>query len=200
MKVVCLSSGGLDSSVLMLMLQKMKYEIFPLHIDYGQNASIMEQKSLHKVCKFLKLKPKVLNISDVGTISTGITSQSQLTTENPIFPARNLMLLSIATAYALSKSILTISIGSTSNALFPDQRKSFMKKAELLLNSATGNHVKILTPLIDLNKREVVSLAKKHNFPLTMTYSCHVGKTKQCGICLNCKERTIAIQQEFNEY
>lgn len=197
MKVVCLASGGLDSSVLMMMLQKMKHEILPLHIDYGQNSSVMERRALKKVCRLLKIKPMIINASEVGKITTGITSQSKLTMENPLFPARNLMLLSIAAAYAISKSVFTISIGSTDNSIFPDQHERFMKKTEQLLNIATGTHLKILTPLIRLNKREVISLAKKHTFPLEITYSCHVGKQKPCGKCLNCKERILAMKLEF---
>lgn len=196
MKVVCLASGGIDSSVLIMMLKKMQYEIHPLHIDYGQNAAKMELRSVTKICKFLRIKPQIIKIPQIGKISSGITSQSKLTMENPFFPARNLLLLSIAAAYAISKSIITISIGSTANAIFPDQHKRFMRKTEELLNIALGTRVKILTPLIELNKREIVSLAKKHSFPLDLTYSCHLGKQKQCGRCLNCKERKVAITLE----
>jgi len=198
MKVVCLASGGIDSSVLMMMLQKMKYEIYPLHIDYGQNAAKMELMSVRKICKFLRIRPVVIKIPQIGEISSGITSQSKLTMENPFFPARNLLFLSIATAYAISKSVVTISIGSTANAIFPDQHKKFIRKAEELLNIALGTRIKILTPLIELNKREIVGLAKKYNFPLSFTYSCHLGKHKPCLRCINCKERETAISLEYD--
>lgn len=197
MKVVCLSSGGIDSSVLMMMLQKMNHEIFPLYLDYGQNAAIMEKYAVKKICNFLHLTPMMIKIPEIGKISTGITSQSKLTMENPFFPARNLLFLSIASAYAISKSIIAISIGSTSNSIFPDQRKKFMKKAEDLLSTAMGTKIKIVTPLIELNKREVVKLAKKYRFPLHFTYSCHLGRKHSCGKCLNCKERDLAISLEY---
>ena len=45
MKVVCLVSGGLDSSSMMLLLKKYGYEIYPLHINYGHRAEEKEWNS-----------------------------------------------------------------------------------------------------------------------------------------------------------
>jgi 7-cyano-7-deazaguanine synthase len=192
MKVVCLASGGIDSSVLMLMLKQMGHEVFPLHINYGQKAATMERNAFCKVCEFLEVKPEVIDISDIGKISVGLTNPDLSHNDNPLFPARNLLLLTIGAAYAHAKSIKVVSIGSLSNSIFPDQTKEFMKSAEATLNISIQEQIKILTPLIDLNKREVVDLARKYNFPLEITYSCHVGLPNPCGKCMSCKERQAA--------
>ncbi|MDE1863001.1 MAG: 7-cyano-7-deazaguanine synthase [Thaumarchaeota archaeon] len=189
MKVICLASGGIDSSVLMLMLKRMRHEVFPLHINYGQKAAMMEQKSFYKICEFLKIKPEVIDISNIGKLSIGLTKPDLSYSDSPFFPARNLLLLTIASIYAHTKSIKVISIGSLSNSIFPDQTKEFMKSSETTLNIAIQEQIKILTPLIDLNKREVIELARKYNFPLEITYSCHIGSPDPCGKCMSCKER-----------
>jgi len=192
MKVVCLASGGIDSSVLMLMLKNMGHEVFPLHVNYGQKSASMELGSFHKVCGFLEIKPKVIDIPGIGELSIGMTKTDFSYTDNPLFPARNLLLLTIAAAYAYTKSIKVISIGSLSNSTFPDQTKEFMKNSETTLNTAIQGQLKILTPLIDLNKREVVDLARKYYLPLEITYSCYIGSSNPCGKCMGCKEREAA--------
>jgi len=192
MKVVCLASGGIDSSVLMLMLKNMGHEVFPLHVNYGQKAAMMELKSFSKVCEFLEIKPEVIDISGIGKLSIGMTKPDLSYNDNPLFPARNLLLLTVGAVYAYTKSITVISIGSLSNSTFPDQTKEFMKNSETTLNIAIQEQIKILTPLIDLNKREVVDLARKYNFPLEITYSCYIGLSNPCGKCMSCKEREAA--------
>lgn len=192
MKVVCLASGGIDSSVLMRMLKQMGHEIFPLHINYGQKAAEMERNAFCKVCEFLEVKPEVFDIPDIGKTSVGLTNPKLSHEDNPLFPARNLLLLTVAASYALAKSIKVVSIGSLANSIFPDQTKEFIKNAEATLNVATQDRIKILTPLIDLNKREVIDLARKYEFPLGITYSCYLGLKNPCGKCMSCKEREAA--------
>ncbi|HXG74086.1 MAG TPA: 7-cyano-7-deazaguanine synthase [Candidatus Nitrosotenuis sp.] len=192
MKVVCLASGGIDSSVLMLMLKQMEHEVLPIHINYGQKAAEMERNAFYKVCEFLRIKPEIIDITDIGKISVGLTNPNLTHNDNPLFPARNLLLLTVAASYAIAKSVKVISIGSLANSIFPDQTKEFVKNAESTLGVATQEQIKILTPLIDLNKREVVELARKYDFPLGITYSCHLGLPSPCGKCMSCKEREVA--------
>jgi len=189
MRIVCLASGGIDSSVLMLMLKNMNHEVFPLFVNYGQKAEKIEYVHFHKVCKFLKLEPEIIDVSGLGKLSIGLTNQNLLFSDDPFFPARNLLLLTIGLQHAYTKSIRVVSIGSLGNSVFPDQTKQFLSGAEIALNSSVREPIKILSPLIDLNKREVVELAKKYGLPLELTYSCHIGTLQPCGQCMGCKER-----------
>lgn len=190
MKVVCLASGGIDSSVLMFMLQKANHEVLPIHVNYGQKAEKMELQSATKVCEFLKLPLEVCNISGSGMmITSGLTNPSISASINPFFPARNLLFLTIAASYAYTKSIRVVSIGILANPTFPDQTIEFIKNSETTLSEAVGTTMKILVPFITLNKYEVVELAKKYNFPLGMTYSCYEGSEQPCNSCSSCTER-----------
>ena len=189
MKVVCLASGGIDSSVLMFMLKKSNHEVFPLHVNYGQKAEKMELKSAQEVCKILNLSLEVMNIPGLGIILSGLTNSQISATENPLFPARNLLLLTIGASYAFTKSIRVISIGLLTNPTFPDQTIKFVKSSETSISDAVGTSMKLLVPFIELNKREVVSLARKYDFPLALTYSCYEGSEHPCGRCVSCQER-----------
>ena len=192
MKIVCLASGGADSSILMFLLQKKGHDILPLHINYGQKSEKLELEAYNKVCAFLNLKPAVIDAKGLKKIESGLTTSTLSPIENPFFPGRNLLFLVIGSSYAFSKSIKTISVGFLDNSEFPDQNKEFVKKTEDLLKISLNYGVTILTPLINLDKKEVLNLAKKYSFPLDLTYSCYLGINPPCGRCHACKDIIMA--------
>ena len=189
MKVLCLSSGGIDSSLMTIMLQKESHQVFPLYINYGHKSARMELKSLQKVLRLFNLKPEIIDLQDISKISSGLTNLSISAIKEPFLPSRNLILLSIASAYAYSKDIRIIAMGLLDNTIFPDQTKEFVLRAESAISQSLGKSFKILTPMIDLDKKEIINLAKKYDFPLEMTYSCYVGNDIPCGKCMACIER-----------
>jgi 7-cyano-7-deazaguanine synthase len=78
------------------------------------------------------------------------------------------------------------------NPIFPDQTSDFLKKAESCISAALGVEMKLLTPLIALDKRDTLRLAAKHGLPIELTYFCHAGGEAPCGKCISCKERKFA--------
>ena len=193
MKVVCLASGGIDSTIILFMLKKENHKIFPLYIDYGHKSASMEKKSLEKICEQLTVKLKFFELKDLSSIYSGLTDPAISPLENPYFPNRNLLFLTIASAYAYQNSIKIISIGLIDNVIFPDQTKKFVKGAKESISTSLGYNIKILAPLMELDKREVIGLAKLHQIPLKLTYSCYVGNKEHCGKCKACQERDLAI-------
>ena len=194
MKIVCLLSGGIDSVVLLFRLKKSGHDLIPLFINYGQKSLIKELESATIACNMLDLSLEEIDISDLSSIPSGLTNGEYSPIDFPVFPARNMILLSIAASFASSKSIQVIGIGILNDSTFPDQTKSFLNAAENALAMSIDSNLKILTPLSDLNKLEVVRLAKENNIPLDFTYSCYFGSDKPCGKCLSCKDR----QQVFD--
>jgi len=189
MKIVCLISGGVDSTVLLFRLHKEGHDIIPLHINYGQKSAKPELESVHKVCDLLQLEPQIIDLNGLKIIRSGLTDPKLSHISNPVFPGRNLLFLTIAASFANSNSIDVIAMGILGHTFFPDQTKEFVKKAELTISSALGNRINILTPFIELNKLEVIRIGKKYNIPLDITYSCYAGTKPPCGECLSCKDR-----------
>lgn len=194
MKIVCLISGGIDSTTLLFKLVKNNHKVFPLYVNYGHKSAKQELCAAKKACKLLKLKLNHIDISGLSLISSGLTDNKISFIKYPVFPNRNIILLSIASAFASNYSCNVIAIGLTAGSDFADQTKKFVKNTESVLSF--GTKTIILTPLIELNKLEVVRLANDNNIPLYFTYSCYGGAPKTCGKCLGCRDRKNTFSLE----
>jgi 7-cyano-7-deazaguanine synthase len=49
--------------------------------------------------------------------------------------------------------------------------------------------IKLMTPLIDLSKAEIVGLGTELKAPLEHTWSCYQNEGEACGICDSCALR-----------
>jgi len=200
MAVVTLVSGGIDSLVMCKMLKNEEEKQYPIFIDYGQLANEKEWISCKKVFKKSNLpEPERIDLSGYGkAIKSGITDERRDIYTDAFLPGRNLMFLVIASAYAYQNGIKNIAIGllSERNHLFSDQTEEFLVNANFAINSALGDYITILTPLINFNKGEVIELAKRYKLPIDETYSCHSGKEVYCGKCIACKEIIAAIGKQ----
>ncbi|MDG6998197.1 MAG: 7-cyano-7-deazaguanine synthase [Nitrososphaerota archaeon] len=192
MKVVVLSSGGLDSSLTMLLLRKEGHDVYPIHVNYGHLAEEREWLSCQRICDYLGLKPVRVGITGTEIIPSGLVHSSLDIEKDAFFPNRNLIFAVLGASYAYSVDCKVVALGILANPIFPDQTVDFFKRAEDSISAALGTQLKIMTPLISLDKREVLKLAKKHSLPFELTYFCHSGKDPPCGICISCKERIAA--------
>jgi len=199
-RVVALSSGGIDSSIMINLLKEEDYLLFPLFIDYGQLASSAEWEACQKICKYLSLKPERMDISGFGNlIPSGLTSRSLDVEKEAFLPTRNLLFLTLGAAYGYVKSAYVVAIGLISDPIFPDQTAEFIQEAQRTISKALGVNISILAPLLSLNKFDTLRLARKYGLPLEYTYSCHSGTEEPCGRCISCRER-IAAEEGLEGY
>jgi 7-cyano-7-deazaguanine synthase len=193
LKAVVLSSGGLDSSLLMLLLKKEGYEVHPVHINYGHLAEEKEWASCQRVAKHLGITaPIKMDVTGMALLPSGLVNSSLHIEKNAFLPTRNLLFAVMGSAYAYSICSDIVAMGILANPLFPDQSKDFLDVAQNCISMALGRKVKLLTPFITLDKREIIQLAAKHSLPFEITYYCHAGTEQPCGICISCKERIAA--------
>ena len=193
MRIVVLASGGVDSSVMMYLLKKEGHDLFPLFIDYGQLARDKEWVACQKVCRFLGLEPCRIDVSGFGKIiPSGITNRDLDIEKDAFLPSRNLFFLTIGAAYGYVNSVYVIAIGLLSNPIFPDQTVEFIQKAQECISVALGVDIKILAPLISLNKFDTLGLARKYKLPIDLMYYCHSGNEEPCGRCISCREHMAA--------
>jgi len=193
MRVVALSSGGVDSSVTMLLLKKRNCSIFPLFVNYGQLSAEHEWNACQRTCEFVGLKPERMDVQGFGKlIPSGITSRDCDVEQEAFLPTRNLLFLTLGAAYGYTKAAHVIAIGLLSNPIFPDQTSDFVQDAQKTISKALGIDITILAPLISLDKSDTLRLARKYGLPIEYTYSCHSGGEKPCGRCISCKERIAA--------
>jgi 7-cyano-7-deazaguanine synthase len=193
LRIVVLSSGGIDSSVVMQLLQEKGHKIFPLFVDYGQLAANQEWSACQKVSNYLNLQAERIDAHDFGRIvPSGLTDDTLDIERNAFTPTRNLLFLTLGAAYGYDKAAFTVATGILTNPIFPDQTKEFLAETQKTLSLSLKTNITILAPLVDLNKCDSLLLARKHKLPIDLTYYCHTGAEKPCGKCISCKERIAA--------
>ena len=194
MEAVCLVSGGIDSTFLLRRLAQLKYTLNPLFFNYGHNACKIERKTVSDICNGLNLSLEELDISDISRTRSGLTNLSISRTKDAYFPGRNLLFLTIACTYAVKNNIEVVAMGLVGGTSFPDQSVEFVKMATMAITKGLAKKIVILTPLIELNKLEVVRLAAKFSVTIGDTYSCYSGDEKPCNKCDSCMERNQILK------
>jgi 7-cyano-7-deazaguanine synthase len=199
-RVVVMSSGGVDSSVTMLLLKRDGHEVFPMHVNYGHFAEDREWSSCQRVCDYLSVnKPVKIDVKGLEVIPSSLVKEGLDIEKDAFLPTRNLLFVVLGSAYAFSIKCNVVALGILAQPIFPDQKAEFFQSAETCISLALGRLVKVLTPLIELDKRETLKLAKELGMPLNITYYCHAGTENPCGRCISCKERIAAEEYLLKE-
>ncbi len=194
MKIVVLASGGLDSSVLLSLLKRERLDVLPVHVDYGQLAEKQEWSSLRRFCREAKL-PNPIRVDATGLrkVPSGLTRKGGRWAADPFFPARNLVLVSIGGAIGYPAGARSVALGLVANALYPDQTKDFISRAQDSLSEGLGGKMVVTAPLLSLSKAEVVALGLSLRAPIEETYSCQRGERRPCNRCSSCRDRAHAV-------
>jgi 7-cyano-7-deazaguanine synthase len=114
-------------------------------------------------------------------------------------PARNMIFYSIAAHYAEYLGIKWIIGGHNMHDVkfFKDASKGYIEKINLLFQEGClmcdGQPYRIVLPLAEMGRREIVQLAIKLELPVELTWSCHKEGDMHCGQCYACKQRLEAF-------
>jgi len=190
MSIVTLVSGGLDSTLVARLAKEEGVRQHPLFIDYGQRSRECELAACEHAMAALGIDPpRIANLSGYGAlIRSGLTDTSLHVLNDAFTPGRNMLFLLTAAAYAYQVVADAVSIGllHEDTSLFPDQTSDFLREAEGLIARCMGRRIKVLAPLAQFHKQDVVALARAKG--ITHTYSCHLGGIEPCGACIACNE------------
>lgn len=201
---VVLMSGGMDSAVSAAIAKKDGWDIAALHTTYGQKTTDKELKCFNLLCDHISAVSKlVVNIGHLKAIGgSSLTDENiQVSDHNPEYndiprsyvPFRNGNLLAIAASWAEILNAEAIYIGAMEedSSGYPDCRESFIRAFEIAINQGTKpeTKIKIITPLLHLEKSEVVKLGLELNVPFEHTWSCYKKNDEACGICDSCTLR-----------
>lgn len=195
---IILLSGGLDSLV-SLGLIKEKYNIeLAITFDYGQKSAQYEIDASKNICKFYNLEHKVIVLDWLKLIThTSLVTDAKLpagidnpeeSAKNVWVPNRNGLFLNIAGAYADGEDYDYIIIGANKEEAktFPDNTKEFIDSVNKEFQYSTRKKPKVIAPLINYNKNDIVKIALEQKIPLQLVRSCYAGGKKHCGICESC--------------
>lgn len=201
-----LASGGMDSTVLAYKLAKERKKVIVLFIDYGQHCRDKEYRTLLKVIppEYIN-NVRVIRIGDVYKESNSRMIieanlwEDSVVAEDMYLPYRNILFLSLASAYAQSmeiKDVFTAFINSN-HAKEIDCSMDFFTKLESLLLEFGSTRINM--PFRNMTKTEVAKLGLELGAPIEMTYSCQVNAHMPCGACPNCVDRIVAINNILKE-
>lgn len=206
-KAVVLLSGGLDSTTALYWARARGWSAVALAVRYGQRH-VREISAAREVARRagVPLHEVALALPWLGVSS--LTNKSLRIPRTPLakigrggipstyVPGRNTVFLALATSLADAVGAEAIVIGA--NALdysgYPDCRPPFLsafsKVARLgTKRGAENKPLKVLAPLLRLDKKGIVRLAKKVGAPLELTWSCYAGGARPCGTCDSCQLR-----------
>lgn len=213
-KSIILLSGGLDSLVsLGLKKEELNVEL-AITFNYGQKSAQKEINASEKICNYYGIKHEVINLDWLKRITqTTLVADKEVPTgkelENPEnsaksvwVPNRNGLFLNIAGSFADSLGYNYILIGANKEEgqTFPDNTQEFINSVNAEFQYSTMAKPKVIAPLINYNKNDIVMLALKNKIPLELTMSCYNGGDKHCGICESCTRLKHALSANGDTY
>ncbi len=222
---IILCSGGLDSVTLAYYVKKHEApeKMILLFFDYGQRSLKEELFCVKKVAKVLHAEVKVIDLPWLAKISTALLNSNKKAPEVSLkdlenvekerevgklwwVPCRNALFVVAGLAHAESlflkekkKYHVYLGIRSEGQVSYKDSSPAFLDAVNHLARECTQHgDYKILAPLMQYDKDEIVSLAQQLHVPMEFTVSCYVAKgikkvPVQCGVCPNCRQRQAAF-------
>ncbi len=212
-KAVVLLSGGLDSAVGLWWAKKKGWQCHALSFDYGQRHK-REMKSAAALARRARVPLSTVKFSLPWGGSSLTSSKTKLPKHklssigrgkipSTYVPARNTLFLSFGLSWADQMDAEAIVIGA--NALdysgYPDCRPNYLRAYEKMgrygtrMGAEKKKAIKILAPLVRLNKAQIIELGRKLGAPLEITWSCYQGGARPCGTCDSCQLRDKGFRE-----
>lgn len=206
MKTILIYSGGLDSTVLLFKLLREGHEVRALGINYGQRHR-KELDAATAICAKLGVEYRIADLSAIRPLLGG-SSQTDDSVAVPhghyaaetmkltVVPNRNMIMLSVAIAWAISTKSESVSYAAHGgdHAIYPDCREEFASALNTAALLADWQQVRIDRPFVRDSKASIVALGQGLSVPFAETWSCYEGGAVHCGKCGTCVERREAFQ------
>ena len=205
-KVLVITSGGLDSAVLLHHHVNGGDWVRALAIDYGQRHKCELQCAEIQAFN-LSVPFAVAHLPSLASIIPGSSQTSDVpvpeghyTAENmkaTVVPNRNMILLAVAIGHAIATEVEFVSYAAHSgdHAIYPDCRPEFADAMDAVAKVCHETPLGLLRPFIRKTKAEIVTYGSELNVDFAQTYSCYQGKPGvHCGRCGTCCERAESFQ------
>jgi 7-cyano-7-deazaguanine synthase len=205
-RAVVLVSGGLDSATTLAIARHEGFECYALSVDYGQRHR-SELDAANRVTAALGAREHRTVRVDLGGLGgSALTDPSIAVPESPqigipvtYVPARNTVMLSFALGWAeiVGAEHIYIGVNAVDYSGYPDCRPAFVAAFEKLANLATKVAIegtmsfRIMTPLIDLTKAQIIQKGLQLGVDYSLTVSCYQADAqgRACGKCDSCRLR-----------
>lgn len=214
MKAIVITSGGMDSTAaLYAAVQQFGVtEVAAISFDYGQRHK-KELEHAGRICDSLLMQHRIIDITSINGLMDGsaLTRQDidvpeghyeEKSMQVTVVPNRNMIMASIAAAWAVAEGAETIVMGmhAGDHAIYPDCRPEFVDalSGTIYLGNEgnptfAGRLFNVWAPFIDRTKADIVGIGTQMQVPWEKTWTCYNGGEIHCGRCSTCVERLEAF-------
>jgi 7-cyano-7-deazaguanine synthase len=201
-RALVLLSGGIDSATALYLTKQKTDDIYTMNMIYTQTYD-SEAAAAKKLADVAQVKEHIsVYLPFFKDIETRYRPSPSSEISAAYVPARNVVFYGVAAAYAETIEADEVVFGSNADDAveLPDARPEFIQLMNELIRSGTragreSAAVKIVNPLINFNKVEVLRLALKLKVPLALTWSCYEDLPAPCGKCRGCLMRSNAFRE-----
>lgn len=213
---IVLVSGGMDSCVTAAIASR-THRLALLHVNYGQRTEERELRAFHELADHFSADRRlVVSIEHLKVIGGSALTDTSIPVPVPGLPTdggtdqhsgipatyvpfRNAHLLSIAVSWAEVLGARAIFIGAVEedSSGYPDCREIFYEAFNRVIETGTKPETKtaIITPVIHLNKSQIVRTGIELGAPLHLTWSCYQNGDRACGRCESCLLRLKGFRE-----
>ncbi len=212
MKTVILLSGGLDSATVLAIAKHDRRDCIALSFAYGQRHEI-ELAAAKRVAQAMGVIEHVVYPIDLRLFGASALTGNINVPKDAVgapgipvtyVPARNTIFLSIALGLAEARGADEIWIGV--NAIdysgYPDCRPEFIEAFQTVIMKGTRSGIergvpKIVTPLIELTKAQIIRRGVDLGVDFSLTHSCYDPDAggRACGHCDSCLLRRRGFEE-----
>ena len=211
---VVLLSGGLDSTTLLHYVRRTLRvpRVCACSFRYGQKHERELEMAAWQAAAAGVVEHRVIDLGFLGGLLAGgsaltdpaipVPDLAELSEEDrrqpPTYvPNRNLMLLSVAAAYAEARGIRDVFYGAQAHDMYGywDCTPEFLERVNAVLALNRGQPVAVRAPFIRMRKSEELRIGLELGVDYARTWSCYRGGEEPCGTCPTCVERADAFRE-----
>jgi len=206
-RAVVLLSGGMDSCVCAALAAR-DHQAAAVHVSYGQRTEQRERRSFEHICDRLEIRDRlVVRNEALSAIGGSALTDSSIAVPDahavgagvPVtyVPFRNAHFLAVAVSWAEVLGAEKVYIGAVEpdSSGYPDCRPQYYQAFNEVVKAGTREGtIRVVTPLIAMRKRDIVTLGLELGAPFDLTWSCYQREDRACGVCDSCALRLRAFR------
>jgi 7-cyano-7-deazaguanine synthase len=195
-RALVLHSGGLDSTVCLLLARRTGRAVISFGVAYGQRHEV-ELDYARTQCARFGVERRVIDVTwdrpEIDIPRDRTVAEMKAGIAPTFVPGRNAVFLALACAEAAGVGATEVWLGvnAVDYSGYPDCRESFLQAFRAMWAEAVPNGPRIVAPLVALTKPEIAALAAGLGLAPGETWSCYApdvsGPAPQpCGHCDAC--------------
>jgi 7-cyano-7-deazaguanine synthase len=207
-RAVVLLSGGMDSCVCAALAAR-DHRAAAVHVSYGQRTELRERRAFEAICDRLGIRDRLVVRNEAlraigGSALTdekiSVPESHALGSGIPVtyVPFRNAHFLAVAVSWAEVLGAEEVYIGAVEqdSSGYPDCRPQYYRAFNEVVRAGTKEgSIQVVTPLIAMRKRDIVTLGLELGAPFDLTWSCYQREDRACGVCDSCVLRLRAFRE-----